>query len=328
MQEEDEDQSDGLVFFKVSGVAPTAFPYNSSSYANPTIVMPLAAVTLIAFIANASLALYIFWHKLYHNFISSHFIAHLCMTNMFGLGILMPMFLVNLWMGTNIWASTNAMCRLQTFLMCSEWAVIYFMTLCIAGVHLLTFARIHYNQMFCLLPSHLCLLSWIVAFAISLPCLTNNHIVIYDPVLRHCMWGSSDYSYKFLTYLLILCVFIPSLLFYYAYIKVLKILYHSPIVFQSIGLYKSRFLVYAFLLGPFFQAPFFFVTMSGTWRFRPGSLTPILSMFLAYAPSLVSPLLYGLSLVQMKEEDMALTARAQKNMNAYQHVAHTPGHNL
>jgi hypothetical protein len=78
---------------------------------------------------------------------------------------------------------------------------------------------------------------------------------------------------------------------------------------------------------PFFQAPFFFVTMSGTWRFEPSSLTPILSMFLAYAPSLVSPVLYGLSLVQMKEEDMALTARAQKNVNAYQHV-HTPGHNL
>lgn len=133
--------------------------------------------------------------------------------------------------------------------MCTEWAVICFMMLCIAGVHLLTFARIHYNQMFCLPPKHLCLLSWIVAMAISLPTLTNSHIVIYDPMLRHCVWGSSDYSYKFLTYLLILCVLIPSMLFYYAYIKVLKILYHSPIVFQSIGLYKSRFLVYAFLLG-------------------------------------------------------------------------------
>lgn len=133
--------------------------------------------------------------------------------------------------------------------MCTEWAVICFMMLCIAGVHLLTFARIHYNQMFCLPPKHLCFLSWIVAMAISLPTLTNSHIVIYDPIMRHCVWGSSDYSYKFLTYLLILCVFIPSMLFYYAYIKVLKILYHSPIVFQSIGLYKSRFLVYTFLLG-------------------------------------------------------------------------------
>lgn len=60
--------------------------------------------------------------------------------------------------------------------------------------------------------------------------------------------------------------------------------------------------------------------MSGTWRFEPTSMTPILSMFLAYAPSLASPLLYGLSLIQMKEEDMALTARAQKTVNTYHQV--------
>jgi len=69
--------------------------------------------------------------------------------------------------------------------------------------------------------------------------------------------------------------------------------------------------------------------MSGTWRFGPDSLTPILAMFLGYAPSLVAPILYSLSLVQMKEEDMAMTARAHKTMNAYQqHHVHSPGHNL
>lgn len=97
--------------------------------------------------------------------------------------------------------------------------------------------------------SYLCGLAWIVAFAIALPSLTNSHIAIYDPMLRHCVWGSTDYSYKFLAYMLILCVLLPSILSYFCYIKVLKILYHSPIVFQSIGLYKSRFLVYTFLLG-------------------------------------------------------------------------------
>lgn len=60
--------------------------------------------------------------------------------------------------------------------------------------------------------------------------------------------------------------------------------------------------------------------MSGTWRFEPNSLTPIFSMFLAYVPSLASPFLYGLSLIQMKEEDMALTARAQKTVNIYHQV--------
>jgi hypothetical protein len=102
--------------------------------------------------------------------------------------------------------------------------------------------------MFGLPPVYLCLLSWIVAFAIALPCITNGHIVVYDPVLRHCVWGTTDYSYKFLTYLLILCVILPSMLYFYAYFKMLKILYHSPVVFQAIGLYKIRFLVYAFLL--------------------------------------------------------------------------------
>jgi hypothetical protein len=60
--------------------------------------------------------------------------------------------------------------------------------------------------------------------------------------------------------------------------------------------------------------------MSGTWRFGPDSPIPVLAMFFGYAPSMISPLLYGLSLVHMKEEDMALTARAHKNItNTYHH---------
>uniref|UniRef100_A0A183BSB2 G_PROTEIN_RECEP_F1_2 domain-containing protein n=1 Tax=Globodera pallida TaxID=36090 RepID=A0A183BSB2_GLOPA len=167
--------------------------------------------------------------------------------------------------------------------------------------------------------SSLCALAWLAAFAVALPSLTNSHIVVYDPALHHCVWGSTDYSYKFLAYMLILCVLIPSILSYYCYIKVLKILYHSPLVFQSIGLYKSRFLVYAFLLGPLYQVPFYIITMSGTWRFGSGSVVPILCMFLGYAPSIASPFLYGISLFQMKEEDMALTARAHKTLAPFPH---------
>lgn len=60
--------------------------------------------------------------------------------------------------------------------------------------------------------------------------------------------------------------------------------------------------------------------MSGTWRFGSDSVIPVLAMFLGYAPSAISPLLYGLSLAQMKEEDMALTARAHKSIiGAQQH---------
>lgn len=78
-----------------------------------------------------------------------------------------------------------------------------------------------------------------------------------------------------------------------------------------------------------YQAPFYIITMSGTWRFGPNSLMPILAMFFGYAPSLVSPFLYGLSLIQMKEEDMALTAKAHKTLTTYQHHPHhQTGQNL
>lgn len=106
---------EGIIFFNVNSAVPTAFPYNATSYANPSIVIPLASISVIAFIANAILASYIFIHKLYQNFISSHFISHLCLTNMIGLGVLMPMFMLNLWKGTNLWKNNNAMCRIQVF---------------------------------------------------------------------------------------------------------------------------------------------------------------------------------------------------------------------
>lgn len=104
------DNSLNLIQFNTSK---SAYAYNATHYAYPSIVLPLSIVTLIAFIANGSLVGYIFLHKLYHNFISSHFIAHLCLTNMIGLGILVPMFLINLWIGTNFWQDNDAVCRLQ-----------------------------------------------------------------------------------------------------------------------------------------------------------------------------------------------------------------------
>lgn len=66
--------------------------------------------------------------------------------------------------------------------------------------------------------------------------------------------------------------------------------------------------------------------MVGSWRFEQDSAFPYLAIFMGFFQLLVAPILYGLSLVMMKEEDMALTARAHKNTNAYHPV--TPGHNL
>ncbi|VDK73588.1 unnamed protein product [Onchocerca ochengi] len=209
----------------------------------------------------------------------------------------------------------------QALLTCAAWTVIHFMALCIAGVHLLTFARIHYEQLFGLSPNMLCVLSWLLAFGLALPTITNGHIIIYDPSFRHCIWGDSDSGLKFLTYLLILGVFIPASLASYAYIRVLGILYHSPIVFQSIGLYKSRFLVYSFLFSPFYQLPFYAISIVKDWR-KPDSTVPVVMLFLAFMQCFISPGLYGASLFLMKEEDMALTARAHKAPNAHPLTQH------
>uniref|UniRef100_A0A2K6WLN8 G_PROTEIN_RECEP_F1_2 domain-containing protein n=1 Tax=Onchocerca volvulus TaxID=6282 RepID=A0A2K6WLN8_ONCVO len=287
----------------------------------PLLAITFACISLLALLANCTLLIYIIYNRLYRNFISSHFIAHLCITNAATLCFLIPMLIYNVWTGVNIWAHSNVMCRVQALLTCAAWTVIHFMALCIAGVHLLTFARIHYEQLFGLSPNMLCVLSWLLAFGLALPTITNGHIIIYDPSFRHCIWGDSDSGLKFLTYLLILGVFIPASLASYAYIRVLGILYHSPIVFQSIGLYKSRFLVYSFLFSPFYQLPFYAISIVKDWR-KPDSTVPVVMLFLAFMQCFISPGLYGASLFLMKEEDMALTARAHKAPNAHPLTQH------
>lgn len=87
--------------------------YNYTEYAYPSMVFPLGAISALAFLANAFLVGYIVWRRVYNNYISSHFIVHLCLTNMLGLSLLLPLFLANLWSGSNIWANSNFMCRIQ-----------------------------------------------------------------------------------------------------------------------------------------------------------------------------------------------------------------------
>lgn len=62
------------------------------------------------------------------------------------------------------------------------------------------------------------------------------------------MWGVTVGGYKFLTYLVLLGVMLPAALTWYAYVRVLGILFHSPVVFEALGLYKSRWLVYCFMI--------------------------------------------------------------------------------
>ncbi|CAJ0585324.1 unnamed protein product, partial [Mesorhabditis spiculigera] len=293
------------------------------SEAKPIAALVLGGLSLVALGLNLTLLIYILVNKLYHNFISSHFISHLCITNIFTIFIVIPMYAWTLWTGVNIWEESHYMCRIQTLLVCTVWTVMAAMHLCTAGVHLLTFARIHYEQLFGLAPKVICVLSWVISVLLALPAVTNGHIVVYDPNMRSCVWGHSDSAIKFLAYVLILGVFFPVLFSSYAYVRVLGILYHSPIVFQSIGLYKSRWLVYAFLITPFYQLPFYLVTTTGWWRVeRDGSNVPIIAMCVAFTNVLISPVLYGASLFMMKEEDMTLTARAHKAGTAGYHQHH------
>lgn len=103
----------GLILLDVDAQAPTAFPYNASSYAFPALVPWLGGVSVVAILANLVLLAFLLYRKLYQNFISSQFTIHLCITNTIGLIVLWPHFLHNLYTGENYWAGNNAMCRVQ-----------------------------------------------------------------------------------------------------------------------------------------------------------------------------------------------------------------------
>lgn len=79
----------------------------------PLLAITFACISLLALLANCTLLIYIIYNRLYRNFISSHFIAHLCITNAAALCLLLPMFIYNVWTGVNIWAHSNVMCRVQ-----------------------------------------------------------------------------------------------------------------------------------------------------------------------------------------------------------------------
>lgn len=79
----------------------------------PFLAITFACISLLALLANSTLLIYIIYNRLYRNFISSHFIAHLCITNAAALSLLLPMFIYNVWTGANIWSHSNVMCRVQ-----------------------------------------------------------------------------------------------------------------------------------------------------------------------------------------------------------------------
>lgn len=103
----------GLILLDAEAKAPIAFPYNSSDYANPSLVLPFGCLAILAISTNVALFLYILSYRLYNKFVSSQFIMHLCITNVVALSFLLPMFLYTLWTGENLWENNNLMCRIQ-----------------------------------------------------------------------------------------------------------------------------------------------------------------------------------------------------------------------
>ncbi|CAI5439168.1 unnamed protein product [Caenorhabditis angaria] len=299
---------------------------------HPPLAISFAFFSLLGIIGNIVLIIYITTQKLYQNFYSSHFIAHLCITNLVGLLVLVPILMYNVYTGENLFMSSHLLCKIQTALTVTVWTVMAMMNLCIAGVHLLTFARIHYEQLFGLSPTKLCILSWIISFFLALPSITNGSVVVYGPTVRTCVFSHKDSGLKFLVYALIFGVSIPAIFSSYAYFRILQILFHSPIVFQSLGLYKSRFLVYAFLLCPLYTVPFYILTIfppDSEVRKDDKSMWQIFCTYCAFFPCIIAPAIYGASLFIIKEEDMSLTTRTHKAPpGAYHHVAGQPQHSM
>lgn len=96
-----------------NGPLPTPFPFNSTDYAKPIFAVTFGFLSTASIIANLLLFTYIIWQRLYHNFISSHFIAHLCITNVIGLLTLMPLLSYSMWNGQSFWIHNEMMCRAQ-----------------------------------------------------------------------------------------------------------------------------------------------------------------------------------------------------------------------
>lgn len=72
-----------------------------------------ATLNALGIIANLILISYILIHRLYRNFVSSHFIAHLSLTNTIALLYLLPIFLWNFAHGEDLFSEWPALCRIH-----------------------------------------------------------------------------------------------------------------------------------------------------------------------------------------------------------------------
>lgn len=100
----------------VMGANATATAVNATTMpagVRVALTVVFGAISLIGLSANLIVLGYILGKRLYKNYVSSHFIGHLCFTNISAFVFLLPVFLYNLSHDDDIWEDMNLMCRLQ-----------------------------------------------------------------------------------------------------------------------------------------------------------------------------------------------------------------------
>jgi len=285
-----------------------------------------ASVTGVAMLSHFALLGYIIWTQLYRNFISCHFIAHRTVTSIVVCGYLLPIFIYNFHENDNLFHKIShlprhdMLDRFYAFSLSTVWIVTHFMTASIAGVHLLTFARIHYDQLFGISPSIICLFSWVVGASISLPCLTNHSIVSYSDHFYQSFWNNGNTGIHLVVYVTLLGYILPLGLTVFAYGKVLIIFYECPLVFQALGVFRARYLMVLLMVIPLSQAPLYIISLMDPTHVAHYEVAFPVVAFVAHLTSLSNSVIYGLSIYMMKEDDMALVARAQKQYKSPMHL--------
>lgn len=87
-------------------------------------------------------------------------------------------------------------------------------------------------------------------------------LVDYNGLMYQCMWAvpadvDKKIGYHFLAYMVLLGFLLPLGLTFYAYLRILVIFYHSPVVFEALGIFRARYLIFAFIVNPLMQVPFY-----------------------------------------------------------------------
>lgn len=185
---------------------------------------------------------------------------------------------------------------------------------CIAGVHLSLIGGVPYTVIFGLSPKVLCLTMWIIGIFFAVPILFNQGISSYDVLYHHCLWKQELTNFKFLVNFGLIGTFFPICLMWYAYVRILIILFAYNLVDSRAkgGRGLAAFTIGALMFLPLIQVPFVIISGLQVDILRqPESVYPIIAFTAGYAPCLISGSLYHLSMEVL--EDNFITFSSEEN---------------